>query len=55
MIKTSINKEWIQYILRQKERGVSFDKLEEILIRKNYSIDIIYDLLYKNKNSNLEK
>ena len=45
MTKTSINNDWKSYIVRQLERGVSKNKLKEILKKQNYHSDIINKLL----------
>ena len=54
MVKNSINDEWKYYIKRQLLKGVSKQKLEEILKKQNYSSCIINKLLHSNeKEDNL--
>lgn len=55
MVKNTINEEWTNYIKRQIKNKVPLHKLEKILIKQNYSMDIIYNLLYKNQNKKKEK
>tara|TARA_S200000501_G_C20749480_1_gene711007 strand:+ start:249 stop:1052 length:804 start_codon:yes stop_codon:yes gene_type:complete len=50
MVKNTINEEWTKYIQKKIKNNVPLYTLEKILIKQNYSIDIIYNLLYKNKN-----
>lgn len=52
MVKNTINDKWKIYICKQIKNNVPIHKLEKILIKHNYSIEIIYELLYKNININ---
>ena len=54
MVKNTINKDWTNYILKQKEKKVPLENLEKILIRENYSMDVIYDLLHKKNEDKKE-
>lgn len=45
--KTSINDEWKKWVLNQKQKKVCLNKIENSLIKQNYSPDLIYNLLYK--------
>ena len=56
MVKTTINDDWKNYIVKQIERGVDKKKLENVLKKQNYSNDIINQLLNFNEiESNLIK
>lgn len=49
MTKNIISDEWENYINRQISRKVSLKKIEDLMIRNNYSKEIINKLLYNTK------
>jgi len=45
MVKKTINEDWTNWVIRQKKRGVSKENIRQILVRENYSQEIIENLL----------